>query len=197
MTDAPRVAALILAAGGSSRMGRSKQALPWRGVPLARRLAIEAIASSLSNVYAVVGCDAAATRLLFEGLDLEIVENPRWEEGLGSSLAAGARHLAALPDPPDAAVILLADQALVTSTSIDALIDAHCATGLPLVACRHGEELGAPALFASSFFARLEALRGDEGARTLLRENADRVTAVDLPEALFDVDTPADFERLP
>ncbi len=178
-------------------MGRSKQALSWRGVPLARRLAAEAIASSVSNVYAVVGCESRTTRLLFEGLEVDIVENSDWEDGLGSSLAAGVRHLAGLPDPPVAAVILLADQPLVTSTSIDALIRAQQTTGMPLVACRHGEDFGAPALFASSFFGRLAALRGDEGARAVLREHADRVTAVDLPEALFDVDTPADFERLP
>ncbi|MEP6800345.1 MAG: nucleotidyltransferase family protein [Acidobacteriota bacterium] len=196
MIPTRRIAALILAAGGSRRMGRSKQTLLWRGVPLIRGVALEALASSASPVTVVVGCDAVSTRQALDGLDIGILEHPGWEGGMGTSIGAGVSFLAAGAEPPDAVVILLGDQPHVTASSIGRLIEAHRATGLPLIGCRYGEGLGAPALFAASFFPELAALRGDHGAREVFVENAAVSAGVDLPEALTDVDTPADYEGL-
>ncbi len=192
----PRIAALILAAGGSTRMGRAKQLLPWRGTTLLRRIAEAALASRATSVAVVVGSEAERARAALDGLPLIVVENAGWREGLGTSLAAGARVLAAGSPPPDAIVVLLADQPLVSAASIDRLIETHATTGSPLVASLHASDPGVPALFASRFFEELQALRGDHGAREILRENAASAAVLHLPEAEIDVDTPSDWEAL-
>lgn len=177
-------------------MGRPKQFLPWRGATLLRRISEAALASRASSVAVVVGSEGEESRRDLEGLPLVLVENTRWREGLGTSLAAGVRALAASTAPPDAVVVLLADQPLVSAATIDRLIEAHAATGSPLVCARHGSDPGVPALFAARFFEELQALRGDHGAREVLRGNAASAIVLDLPEAEVDVDTPSDYEEL-
>lgn len=177
-------------------MGRPKQLLSWRGKTLLRGIAESALASRASRVVVVVGSRSERIGRELDGLPVSTIENPTWEEGLGTSLAAGVRSLAGGSTPPGAIVVLLADQPLVTSASIDRLIETHDATGSPLVASLHGSDPGVPALFAASFFEALLALRGDHGAREILRENAAAAVLLDLPEARIDVDTAADWERL-
>jgi len=189
-------AAVILAAGRSSRMGRSKALLPWRGSTMLRRLVQEALASHADRVAVVLGSGADSVRAVLDGLPVRIVENRDWESGLGSSLAAGIAAVAEESPPAAAAVVLLADQPLVTAATIDRLIATRESSGRALVACLHGSELGVPALFAASFFDRLRSLSGDHGAREILRAHAEEAAALDLPEARFDVDTPEDYERL-
>lgn len=190
------VAALILSAGGSRRMGRPKALLPFRGAPLVRRIALEALASRASRVAVVAGAEAEAIRTALSGLDVDLVVHEEWENGLGSSLAAGVRHLRCLPAPPEAIVVLLADQPFVVAASIDRLIAERERTRRSLVAARHGSDLGVPALFAQEHFPALEALTGDHGARGILRSHAASAAALEMPEAGVDVDTPEDYGSL-
>ncbi|MEP6769223.1 MAG: nucleotidyltransferase family protein [Acidobacteriota bacterium] len=189
-------AAVILAAGRSSRMGRSKALLPWRGSTMLRSVAQEALASRAARVAVVLGFDGDSARGALDGLPVRIVENRDWESGLGSSLAAGIEAIADEIPVASAAVILLADQPLVTAATIDRLIATRESSGRPLVASLHGSELGVPALFASAYFGALRSLSGDHGAREILRAHAAEAASLDLPEARFDVDTPEDYERL-
>lgn len=191
------VAALILSAGGSRRMGRPKALLPFHGTPLVRRIAREALASRADRVAVVAGAEAGAIRTALAGLGVDLVVNEDWENGLGSSLAAGVRHLRGLAAPPDAIVVLLADQPFVVAASIDRLIAAREQTRRSLVAVRHGSDLGVPALFAREHFEALEALTGDHGARDVLRSHAASAAALEMPEARVDVDTPQDYAALP
>ena len=196
MTGSVLTAAVVLAAGRSSRMGRSKALLPWRGSTMLRGVAQEALASRADRVAVVLGFDAESARKALDGLPVRIVENRDWESGLGSSLAAGIAAITDESPPAGAVVILLADQPLVTAATIDRLIETRESSGRPLVACLHGSELGVPALFASRFFGVLRSLSGDHGAREVLRAHAAEAASLDLPEARFDVDTPEDYERL-
>ncbi|MCL6552819.1 MAG: nucleotidyltransferase family protein [Firmicutes bacterium] len=121
MTDRrPGPAAVVLAAGASTRMGRPKLALPVRGVPMLRRVVEAAAASRCTEVVVVLGgAHAAVYRPLLDGLPVRVAENPDPAEGMGSSIRAG---VAAVSPEASGVVILLADQPLVTATLIDCLV---------------------------------------------------------------------------
>src|SRR5438093_994070 len=143
-----RVAAVVLAAGGSSRMGSPKQLLGWNGESLVRRAAKMAIASRCMAVFVVVGAYAEAVAREIEDLPVTRVENPRWLDGMGSSIRVGVEAVAAAHPPFDAVLITLADQPAVTSALLDRLISAGEKAPAGLVACEYAGTIGAPALFA-------------------------------------------------
>ena len=112
---------------------------------------------------------------------------------MGSSIAAGVRHLQTLETDSAAVAILLADQPLVKASHLQAMRDRFSHAGAGILAARYSDMLGVPAIFKRSLFAALTALDPATGARSLLRDPAQQVTAFDLPEAAVDIDTPEDF----
>ena len=120
--------------------------------------------------------------------------NPRYREGVGTSIAAG---IAALPHECEAVVILLGDQPRVDAGAVNALIDVYRTTGKPIVASRYGTVRGVPVLIAQPLFAEAAALSGDQGGRSLIERHADLTAEVALPDgAAWDVDTQEDFARV-
>ncbi|MFY3742622.1 nucleotidyltransferase family protein [Anaeromyxobacter sp. Red801] len=189
-------APIVLAAGGSSRMGRSKLLLELGGVSLLRRAVQAAVDAAVGPVVVVLGDAAARARAELDGLPCSIVADPSLpSRGMNASLAAG---LAAVPAPAAGALVLLADMPLVDAAAIRALVERHRSTAAPLVATRYGDALAPPVLYARARFAELAAGGAGDGiGRTLLRRYRAQVEAVDAPPgALADVDGPADLERL-
>jgi len=182
-------AAVILAAGESRRLGRPKQLLPVRGVPLLRAIAIEACASSCARVFVVLGARESAIRPCLDGLRVAIVDNPEWTEGIASSVRHGVA--AAIRDGSSAVVLLTCDQPALTASHVDALL---ACPARDAVASRYAGTVGVPARFDRRLFPALLALRGDAGAKRILR--AREVAAIDWPEGARDIDTPADVEAL-
>jgi molybdenum cofactor cytidylyltransferase len=188
------IAALILAAGQSLRMGSPKLLLRVGGHTLLRHVIGNARRSRCDDVLVVVG--DAADRVGREAREAgaRTVLNPRYREGMGTSLACG---IAALPPDCEAVVILLGDQPRVAAEIVNALIDAYQATGKPIVASRYGAVRGVPALIARELFSDAGSLSGDQGGRSLVERHPDLVVEVALPEgAAWDVDTREDFARL-
>ncbi|MEN8185317.1 MAG: nucleotidyltransferase family protein [Myxococcota bacterium] len=188
-----RVAALLLAAGGSRRMGRLKQLLRFEGSSLVRRAARAALDSRCAELVVVVGADARDVRETLAGLPLRIVSNPDWQEGIASSLRAG---IDSLDDDVDGVLVLLADQIRVDASLIDALLATWEDSGLGMAACQYPGGPGPPALFARRHFEALGALSGDRGAKGLLLAQPQDCVLVDAPQAAFDVDSPEDLESL-
>jgi len=188
------IAALVLAAGRAVRMGSPKLLLPVGGEALLARVLRAARASRCDDVLVVVGAGAEDITAAAREAGARAVLNPRYAEGMGTSVAAG---IAALPDECEAVVVLLGDQPFVGPEIINALIDAHRDTGRPLVASRYGTVRGAPMLIGRDLFDEARALDGDVGARVLLRRHPELVAEVDVGEgpASWDVDTPDDLER--
>lgn len=188
-----RVGLVLLAAGNSSRMGSAKQLLAYRGRALVRHAAEIALASVCDPVVVVVGARTPEVRQALAGLKLEIVENPRWAEGMGTSIQVGVS--AAANSPLDGVVLALADQPRVTATVLDRLVEAHRDTGRPIVASGYAGTAGVPAFFARTLFEELLALHSGAGAKPLITRDPHRLAVLDCPEAALDVDTPEDYER--
>lgn len=197
MSQGPLVAAVILAAGASKRMGRPKPLLPvdLQGrVPLLVHMVEQVLAAPFAQVVVVLGHRADEAAALLRGRPVEVLVNRAWREGLSTSLRCG---LAALRPEVEAAVLILGDQVGLTERLLRRLVEAFAATGGPIVAPEHGGRLGNPVLFHRAFFPALQAQRGDRGGRDLLREHRDEVVTVpvDDPWELWDLDSPDDYAR--
>jgi molybdenum cofactor cytidylyltransferase len=185
-----RVAGVVLAAGGSSRLGQSKQLIEWRGRPLVWH-AVQA-SKRLEPIVVVVGEAAAEVREALVAEPVEIVENSDWEHGQSSSVRVG---LSAVEATSEAAIFLLADMPFVGSDLISALVERHRQTLAPLVAPWAGGRRANPVLFDRSTFADLRGLSGDRGGRALFRRYEREFVAWD-ETILMDIDKPADLEKL-
>jgi molybdenum cofactor cytidylyltransferase len=186
-----RAAAVILAAGQASRMGRAKVLLDFRGVPLVRHAALTAIAARYEAVSVVAARPAEAIIDALSGLRVAVVINDRSREGIGTSIAAG---VSALPPEMDGMVLMLADQPFVSAAHLAALrtlADARCT----IVASRYQGTVGVPAFFARPVFLRLANLNGDQGCKGVIRELSEQALFLDYPNAAIDIDTPGDYQR--
>ncbi len=190
------VGAVLLAAGSSSRMGRPKQTLQYRGESLLRGAALAALGAGCRPVVVVTGANAELSRRELDGLEVREVLNPLWETGMASSIRAGVEALISADPNAAAAVLLLCDQPHVTADVISELVAAHRATGSPVVACEYGGSFGVPALFASSLFAELARLEGAAGAKQVIKRHAAEAHFLPFPGGEVDVDTPGDLSRL-
>ena len=193
--DGPRVAAIVLAAGASTRFGSPKQLLAWRGRPLLQHVIWQALAAPVCEVVVALGAHYARVTPLTHGLPVTLARNADWEAGLSSSVALGLR---ALRGRPDAAVFLLADQPGASPELIARLIRAFARSRAPIVLPRVRGQRGNPAFFARELFPELMQVTGDQGGRALLTRYWDDIAWVDADErALFDIDTPEDVASAP
>jgi molybdenum cofactor cytidylyltransferase len=186
-----RIAGIILAAGRASRMGRDKRLEKVDGVPMILRAVAAAQGAGLDPVVVVTGPEPLA--LLPDGL--QSIANPQPERGMASTLALG---VAALPADADAVVVLLADMPRVAARHVTALIDAFDpASGREIAVPVCGGRRGNPVLLGRRFFAEMQGLTGDKGARGLLVQHAALVAEVGCDDAvLIDVDTPEDLKMV-
>ncbi len=185
------VGAIVLAAGGSSRMGRPKALLPLGAGTVLSSVAERVLAAPVDGLILVLGHQAEAVRAgagLPEDPRLRIVVNGGWAEGLASSLRSG---LAASEDA-DAVLVALGDQPEVDPVVIGRLLSAWRA-GARMAAVYHGGRLTHPVLFDRRHFPALRLLRGDVGARAILKAAWDEVALIAGP-SLRDLDTPSDYE---
>jgi molybdenum cofactor cytidylyltransferase len=189
-----RTAAIVLAAGRSTRMGAAnKLTADIDGQPMVRRVVEAALASKARPVLVVTGHRAADVVAALAGLDATLVTNPDYAVGLSSSLKAGVR---ALPADCDGALIVLGDMPRIAAEHLDRLIGAF-APDVIVVPVHEGRR-GNPVLWPAKDFPELLQLDGDAGAKRLLETHADRVKEIGLgSEAIFsDVDTPEALARV-
>jgi molybdenum cofactor cytidylyltransferase len=191
----PLVGAVVLAAGGSLRMGQLKQLLEVAGQPMARRVVQVVGSAGVDQVVVVVGAHADAVKQALEGLAVQIVRNRHWADGMSGSLRVG---VGALRRDIQAAFIVLADQPGLTSELLRSLLARYHATNARIIAPFYEGRRGNPVLFDRALFVDLQALEGDKGAREFLALHEDWVERVDVdnPAVLLDVDTPRDYRRL-
>ena len=193
ITETPNttnVAAVILAAGKSSRMGGPNKLLATLDdKPLVRHVADAASGSKATSLTLVTGHRADEVARVFEKDDFPTVHNPDYANGLSSSLAAG---IGAVPEDADAAIVLLGDMPRISAAIIDRLIDAfNPEDGVHIVVPTFNGKRGNPVLWSRRFFDELRSISGDVGARHLIGRYGEAVTEVEIgPEVALDLDTP-------
>jgi len=183
------IGAIVLAAGGSSRLGTPKQLLTFRGETLVRRAAKATLESVCDRVVVVVGNHAQRMRQEIGDLPVFVVENKNWQSGISSSIRAGLEEISS----QDGVVITLCDQPFVTAAILNELIITHRETGRAIVASTYGTTRGVPAFFAPELFDELASLTKDEGARRIIASHPEKVATVEFPQGAVDIDTRQDL----
>jgi molybdenum cofactor cytidylyltransferase len=186
------VAGLVLAAGGSSRLGRPKQLLPFGGATLLDHTVATARECGFDQLIVALGGSAEDIRAAVDLSRAEIVVNEDFGEGCSSSIAAA---IGAVDDRAEALVLLLGDQPGVTAATVRALIAGR--GDAELAVCRYDDGRGHPLAFARSVFGELGSLRGDKAVWKLLERRGDAVSEVEIPGPVpLDVDTWEDYEAV-
>jgi molybdenum cofactor cytidylyltransferase len=188
------IAAVVLAAGLSRRMGQAKLLMPVGGRAIVRYVVESVLAGGVDLVWVVTGPDVEPIAAALSGLEVQIAVNPAPEEGQAGSLRAG---ITALPASVDAALIALGDQPSLAPSIIPALLAARRTTPKLIVAPRYRDGQGNPVLFKREIFPELLRLTGDQGARPIIQKEPARVEWVELDLPMpADVDTPDDYEKI-
>ncbi|MCP3169864.1 nucleotidyltransferase family protein [Myxococcus qinghaiensis] len=194
------VGVVLLAAGGSSRLGHPKQLVVHQGKTLIRRAAEAAVSLGGGPVVVVLGAHREAIASELNGLPVQLVTHPDWALGPGGSLTTGLSALLSnsAPGAPsvDGVLVMLCDQLTVGAAHLAALVATWRSTGAAIVASAYDGTRGVPALFARSVFDELASLPPEQGARGVIAHEPSRVVTVPLPGGDEDVDTPLDLARL-
>jgi molybdenum cofactor cytidylyltransferase len=191
--DAGSLHAIVLAAGASTRFGSAKQLVRIGDRPLLSLVAGRAAEVVGQALLIVLGAHAAQLTPLLKHSAGSTVVNRDWREGLASSIRTG---IARLPPSCAGVMLVLADQACVTAEDLRRLAGAWRRQPLSVAAAQYGGGVGAPAIFPRHLFGELSDLRGDNGARVLLKRYPDSLVKVPMTSAAFDLDTPADLLEL-
>ncbi|MHB8918782.1 MAG: nucleotidyltransferase family protein [Desulfocucumaceae bacterium] len=188
------IAAVVLAAGTSSRLGTPKQLLPYHGRPVLAMAVQNLLDSPVDCVLVVLGHRWGEVAAALKGLPVEVVVNSRYATGQASSIKAG---LAALGGGVEAALFALGDQPLVQPGTIKMLVEGYRAGG-GIVAPFYRGRRGNPVLFGRRFFNEMASLEGDTGAREIMGKHPECFSRIDVPDpgVLLDIDTWEDYRRL-
>lgn len=195
------IAAIVLAAGRSSRMGRHKLLLPLGGRPLVSYAVEAACASSAGPVCVVLGYQAPEVEAALPTGRYSSVVNPNFASGMASSLRVGIEALMMLPaeeGPRLGAVILLADQPLVSSGLINRLLMSAYAAPEAIIAATYAGQRSTPVYFPHALFQELLQITGDEGGRSVVAHHPDLLKLEHIEESArgLDVDREDEYEQL-
>ncbi len=188
-------AAVVLAAGSSTRMGENKLLLSLDGEPVVRRAVRAAAAAALDPIIVVLGHEPERVRAALAGLPCRTVINPDHARGKGTSLQLGIAEAASATEA-GAAVVMLADMPFVSAAML-ARVAAREGTSAPMVVSRYGAVNAPPILYDRSLFAELLALPGQACGKEMVRRHREEAVVLSWPEAaLADIDRPEDYQRI-
>jgi len=185
---------IILAAGSSSRMGEPKQLMLYKSKTLLQHIVGEAKNANLDPVICVTGYQSERIKDSLAGMDVAIVYNRQWPEGMGSGISVGVK-LVVLSDV-DSVILAVSDQPYVSSDLFRTMVKWKNESGKGIVACTYAGTLGTPVLFTKDYFDRLLSLNGNQGAKNIVKLNLPDVCPVEFEKGGVDIDTKQDYEKL-
>jgi molybdenum cofactor cytidylyltransferase len=189
------ISVIILAAGSSSRMGKSKQLLIVDGQTLLVRAVNVALGSGAKDVIVVLGANEQNHIDVLKSMPIRIVSNHYWKSGLGSSIKTGLHFLIREAPETKGVIIMVCDQPGVSEAHLHALIAAFMKTRKAIIASYYSGTAGVPALFARSFFSNMLMLQDDHGAKKIIEQFPEQHVVLDFPEGAVDLDTVEDYEN--
>jgi molybdenum cofactor cytidylyltransferase len=184
-----RIGGIVLAAGGSTRLGEPKQLLAFGGETLVHSAVRAAQEGGCDVVCVVTGHASEAVENAVADLRPLLVQNENWQRGMGTSVRLGLQSI----QPASAAILLACDQPTVDAGVIHSLIEQHDQTAQPIVASHYSGTLGIPALFAASCFAELHLLPDSRGAKSVIEADPGRVSRFNFPAGALDIDSRQDL----
>lgn len=187
---------VILAAGSSSRLGHSKQLVPYQDTTLLQHVIDIADSFDFASSVLVLGAKREQIRKATDLGKFKVLDNEHWPEGIASSIRLGVSESIKLNDSLDSMLFLLSDQPFVTPELIEKLIASHKNGKRRITACSYKQTVGVPAIFEKSFFPSLMELTGDVGARKIMLRNSEEVEEVAFQKGHIDIDTREDYEQL-
>ncbi|MBO9672250.1 MAG: nucleotidyltransferase family protein [Sphingobacteriaceae bacterium] len=187
---------IILAAGSSSRLGRPKQLLDYKGKTLLQTVINEALETNCKPVIVVLGANAKEIASQHPHNQISIVINESWENGMASSIVAGLSTMIKTNSEIDSIIIAVADQAFIKMSNFNNLIEKHKETGKNIIASAYDETIGTPVLFKKDYFEALLALKGAEGAKKILKQYPQDLETVVFERGGTDIDTETDYNNL-
>lgn len=186
---------IILAAGSSSRLGKPKQLLEYKGKSLLKNVTKHALKIT-GAVVVVTGFNHASIEKEISKMHVLNAYNPDWQEGMGSSINVGIQKIRnEFPDIHNV-IISVCDQPFIDSSVFSELIDTYKKSQKGIVASSYSDILGTPVLFHSKYIGELAKLSGNEGAKKLLRQYQEDVTSISFEKGNIDIDTQNDYEQL-
>lgn len=191
-----KIGIILLAAGGSSRLGRPKQLLRYKDETLLQHTLREALSSHAELVVIVLGAGADVLQKEINADRAHVVINNEWQEGMASSIRAGVEEISKVYPSIKGLILLVCDQPYIQAGLLNQLITAHQKTSKRIVACSYGNTYGPPVLFHQSLFPELLQLEGDTGARRIVQQHIDDVEVIPFSKGIVDIDTQADYEKI-
>lgn len=191
-----KIGIVILAAGSSSRLGRPKQLLQYKETTLLNNTILEA--SKVQNSFVVVITGANSESVLKELISAEITTcfNLDWETGMSSSIVKGLNEILLLNPDCEQCIFAVCDQPFVTTSIFENLINEHDKTGKAIVASAYSKTLGTPVLFHKKYFPELLELKGQEGAKKIIKKHVEDTSSIIFEKGNIDIDTQEDYDEL-
>lgn len=186
---------VILAAGQSKRLGQPKQLLTLGEKTLLQHT-IDSALKLKFPVFVVLGANEKNIRQSIQHENIHIIINDEWEEGMASSIRKGISALKQLYMQTDGIIILVCDQPFIETSVLEILINEQKNNDVKAIACSYSNKLGTPALFHKSLFSELMELKGDIGARQILKKHKEEIASIEFKNGKWDIDTLEDFMEI-
>ena len=185
---------IILAAGSSSRFGKVKQLLQFNNKTLIQHVIDEAINAGAEPVIVITGANAHEVSKGINNDEVEIVFNKDWKQGMASGIVTGLKKAITLNNDIDKVIITVCDQPFVSSSLFQQLYQRQNESVKHIVACAYADTIGTPALFTQKYFKALLSLKGEQGAKKILKANKEDVATIGFPQGVIDIDKKEDYE---
>jgi len=187
---------IILAAGNSSRLGKPKQLLTYKGKSLLEIATEAAKGTGSASIVTVLGAYADEISVAHQQSNVNYVINENWEKGMSTSIHAGLTELLKLNPAIENVIITVSDQAFLTAETLMQLIAEKEHTAYHIIASKYGNTIGTPVLFNKKYFTALMNLTGDTGAKHIIKQHPNEVTSISFEKGNIDIDTEADYNNL-
>jgi len=185
---------IVLAAGSSSRMGEPKQLMKFKSRTFLQHIVEESKEANLNPVICVTGYESDQISKAISDMNVTIVHNELWSEGMGTGISAGIRQAMLLD--LDSVILAVSDQPYVSSGLFAKMLTLKDKSGKRIVASSYAGTLGTPVLFDKEYFNQLKGLQGNQGAKHIVNMNMFDVVPVKFEKGSIDIDTKEDYEKL-